>query len=141
MSDHVFPPTEQRTVVIPPDLRRRFEAFIGVRGWTPEEGVKILLAYAADALTPTSRTPEQVDAEWSAARAEMAILRHRAYLADEAIRTLRLNITGLAASNDQFRRSLALQRGRRDRLREAVAGLEAAGELDAAGEEDPDTPS
>lgn len=117
---------ERIAVPIPARLRTRFEAFIRERGWTPEEGVKILLAYAADALTASERPTEQLHNEWSAARAEMAILRHRAYLADEAIRTLRLNITGLEASNAQYQRSLAIQRARHDRLRRAVAELEAS---------------
>jgi len=113
-------------VRIPAGLRARFEAFVRERGWTPEEGVKILLAYAADVLTASERPADQLHNEWSAARAELAILRHRAYLADEAIRTLRLNITGLEASNSQYQRSLAMQRARRDRLRQAVAELEAS---------------
>lgn len=126
MSEVVFPQVERAAVEIPTHLRARFEIFIAERGWTPEEGVKILLAYAADVLTSSERSAEQIHNEWSAARGEMAILRHRAYLADEAIRTLRLNIAGLEASNSQYQRSLAIQRARRDRLRQAVAALEAS---------------
>ncbi len=116
---------ERVTVVIPPELAGRFESVIKKMGWTREEGVKILLAYGADALTSETRSAEEIYNEWAAARAEMAILRQRAYTAAEAIRTLKLNTTGLEASNNQYRQSLAVQRARLDRLRRTLAAAEA----------------
>ncbi|MDR7417646.1 MAG: hypothetical protein QN178_01895 [Armatimonadota bacterium] len=121
----VFPPTERITVEVPEEIKTEFDALIHRMGWTREEGIKILLAYGADTLTRAERSPDEVYNEWAAARAEMAVLRHRAYVAAEAIRSLSLNITGLTASNSQYQRSLAVQRARRDRLRRAVADLEA----------------
>lgn len=121
MSEVIFPRIERVTVVVPPALRARFEAFIERKRWTPEEGVKILLAYGADAVLRDLRTVEDAYGEWAAARAELSALRHRAYLADEAIRTLRMNIAGLEASNAQFERSLSQQRARQDRLRRLLA--------------------
>jgi hypothetical protein len=120
-----FPPMESLTVIIPRGLRGRFESFVHKMGWTPEEGVKILLAYGADVLVGQARSAEETYEAWASARAEMAILRQRAYIAAEAIRSLTMNITGLSASNDQYRRSLAFQRARRNRLRRRIADLPA----------------
>lgn len=124
MSDVVFPPLERVRVPIPPDLRPRFDAFIHERGWTPEEGVRILLAYGADTQTTHIIPPEETYNEWAADRAELAVLRHRAYIAYEAIRSLQMNITGLGAKNQQFERSIAMQQARQERLRRALADLE-----------------
>lgn len=127
MSDYVFPRLERVRVTVPEHLRERFRALVEEKGWTVEEGVKILLAYGADRMTVSSMGPDAAHNEWSAARAELAVLRHRAYIADEAIRSLRLNVTGLEASNRQFQRSLADQRARRDRLREELRRLDDGG--------------
>lgn len=124
MNDLVFPPVERVAVPIPSHLRQRFEDFVREKGWTLEEGVRILLAYGADALTRHRFTPEETYNEWAAARAEYAVLRHRAYIASEAIRTLTMNIAGLKAKNAQFERSLQQQYARRERLRQALEDLE-----------------
>ncbi|MDQ7850840.1 MAG: hypothetical protein QN152_09760 [Armatimonadota bacterium] len=124
-SQVVFPPLRRLRVCLPPDLGRRFAHFIREKGWTAEEGVKILLAYGGDALTLPDRTFAEVFNEWAAARAELAALRHRAYLADEAIRGLQMNITGLEATNAQFRESLAQQEARRARLQRTLTEREA----------------
>ncbi len=124
MTEIIFPRLERVAVPVPPGLSARFEAFIRDKGWTREEGVKILLAYGADYLTFEELTPEQLYNEWAAARAELSALRHRAYIADEAIRNLRLNITGLEASNSQFQRSFPQQRARRERLLHMLAERE-----------------
>lgn len=121
MSEVIFPRIERVTVAVPSALRARFEAFIEEKQWTPEEGVKILLAYGADAVMQDRRTAEDAYGEWAAARAELSALRHRAYLADQAIRTLKMNIAGLEASNAQFECSLSQQRARQDRLRQLLA--------------------
>lgn len=121
----VFPPLRRLRVRLPRDLDERFVRFIQEKGWTAEEGVKILLAYGADALTLPDRTFAEVFNEWAAARAELAALRHRAYLAGEAIRGLQMNTTGLEATNAQFQESLALQEARRARLLRTLAELEA----------------
>jgi hypothetical protein len=128
MSEYVFPRLERVTVTVPEHLRARFRAFIEAKGWTVEEGVKILLAYGVERLKALPVSLEAAHNEWSAARAELAVLRHRAYVADEAIRSLRLNITGLEATNRQFRHSLAQQRARRDHLREELRRVDGRGE-------------
>jgi hypothetical protein len=120
----IFPSLHGRKVRLPSDLQRPFTRFIREKGWTPEEGVKILHAYGADALGVSDRTSEDVYHAWAAARTELAALRHRAYLADEAIRGLHLNITGLEASNAQFAFSLRRQETRRDLLRHTLAELQ-----------------
>ncbi|MDR5684077.1 MAG: hypothetical protein QN163_08640 [Armatimonadota bacterium] len=80
-------------------------------GWNEEEGLRILLGYgAAVRLTPPPDDPLRA---LGAARAELATLRHRAYLADEAVRGLRMNLVGLEASVAQARRSLAYWEHRR----------------------------
>jgi chromosome segregation ATPase len=124
VSEPVFPQLERISVGIPGRLRDRFQAFIQEKHWTAEEGVKILLAYGADRLTAPRLSPDLAQDEWSAARAELAVLRHRAYVADEAIRTLKLNITGLEATNRQFERSLAQQRARRAALRRELERMD-----------------
>ncbi len=124
ISDVVYPPVERVGVPIPPALRAHFDAFTQERGWTLEDGVKILLAYGADALTAHIIPPEETYNEWAAARAELAVLRHRAYIAYEAIRSLQMNITGLEAKNQQFERSIAMQQARQKRLRRALVDLE-----------------
>ncbi|MDR7521213.1 MAG: hypothetical protein QN168_01995 [Armatimonadota bacterium] len=143
MGEVIFPSLERIAVRLPDRLRARLDAFIAMKGWTPQEAVKILLAYGADAMLAPSLTIEQIQNEWMAARAEMAVLRQRAYIADEAIRTLRLNLTGLERSNRQFEVSIRQQRARRDRLRQALTDREGGtGGADApsdrpAGEEGP----
>lgn len=122
MAKDSLPPLRRVALSLRGPLAERFEAFVRTKGWTPQEGAKILLAYAADLAVPRRRAPEEVRDEWSAARSELAVLRHRAYLAEDAIRTLRLNITGLEKSNLQFRASLAHQRARRERLRRSLPG-------------------
>lgn len=121
MSNLVFPPMERITVTVPGHLRERFERFVREKGWTAEEGVRILLAYAADAVAEHDFTPEETYNEWAAARAEFAVLRHRVYAASEAIRTMKMNITGLQAKNAQYERSLQVQYARRDRLLQGLA--------------------
>lgn len=123
MSDVILPPIDRVSVPIPSQLRPRFDAFIREKGWTQEEGARILLAYAADAFVDRQLTTEQTYNEWAAARAEYAVLRYRAYIAFEAIRTLKMNIAGLEAKNAQYERSLQLQYARRERLRQELAEL------------------
>jgi len=84
----------------------RFEQFLKRMGWSDEDAVKILLAYALAVAKGSGLTPEQVRDELGAARAELATLRHRAFMADDTIRTLEMNITGFTAALDQFERSL-----------------------------------
>ncbi|MDR7414368.1 MAG: hypothetical protein QN202_09315 [Armatimonadota bacterium] len=81
------------------------DGVLRTEGWTEPEGLRILLGYgAAVHLWPA---PDDALRALGAARAELATLRHRAYLADEAVRGLRMNLVGLEASVEQARRSLA----------------------------------
>ncbi|MDR7416339.1 MAG: hypothetical protein QN193_01965 [Armatimonadota bacterium] len=103
------------------DLWAEVESVLRAEGWREEEGLRILLGYgAAVHLDGPSEDPLRA---LRTARAELATLRHRAYLADEAVRGLRMNLTGLEASLRQARRSLdRLEREirvLRDRAREA----------------------
>jgi len=80
------------------------EPVIHAQGWRGDEGVRLLLGYgAAVHLDPPE---EDLLGALGALRAELATLRHRAFLADQAVRTLRMNRTGLEASVAQARRSL-----------------------------------
>lgn len=120
---YIFPRMGGLTVRLRPPLRREFEAFIVERGWTPEEGVKILLGYAA-AVTRASRLSlDEVRNELGAARGELAALRHRAYMADDAIQTLRMNVTGFEKALDQFERTLPRLQHEHDRLQTRSAAL------------------
>ncbi len=94
------------TVHIPLDEEAwsRVQPVLQQEGWNQEEGLRILLGYgAAVHLLPPPDDPLRA---LGAARAELATLRHRAYLADEAVRSLRMNLVGLEASVTQARRSL-----------------------------------
>lgn len=97
------------------------EAVLRAEGWRMEEGARILLGYGA--AVHLDGTPQDLLRALRTARAELATLRHRAYLADEALRGLRMNLTGLEASLRQARQSLErLEREvgvLRDRAREA----------------------
>jgi chromosome segregation ATPase len=106
MKVYVFPRLARLRIELLDELAERLRAFADARGWALGEAVKILLAYAADTREHRARTTGQISNEWSAARAEMARLRHRAYSADEGIRSLQMNARGLEASNGQFQRSL-----------------------------------
>jgi len=64
-----LPPLQWLRVCMPRILGERFAHFIREKGRTAEEGVKILLAYGADALTLPDRTFSEVFNEWAAARA------------------------------------------------------------------------
>ncbi len=83
-----------------------FEQFILAMRWPAEDAVKILLAYPLAIEKGRGLSPEQVRDELGAARAELATLRHRAFMADETIRTLEMNVTGFTAAIDQFERLL-----------------------------------
>ncbi|MDR5694820.1 MAG: hypothetical protein QN189_12025 [Armatimonadota bacterium] len=83
---------------------RQVVEVIRAQGWREEEGIRILLGYgfAVHAGTPKDDLLHSL----GAARGELATLRHRAYVADESIRALEMNITGLTASLEQGKRSL-----------------------------------
>lgn len=114
----VFPPLAAVRLYLHGDLRGEFEAMIRDRGWTEEEGVKILLAYAAAAARGPRLSPDQSRDELGAARGELSVLRHRAFMADDGIKTLRMNVTGYEKSLEQFARTLP-------RLRQAEQELQA----------------
>ncbi len=104
------------------------ESVIRAQGWREEEGLRILLGYgAAVHLDPLE---EDSLAALGAIRAELATLRHRAFLADEALRTLRMNRTGLAASLAQGHRSVRRMQRELSDLRERArkAGVVLTGE-------------
>jgi hypothetical protein len=121
----LFPRVVRLTVALPDALRQRLETFAAARGWRVEEAARLLLAYAVVTRAGRALTPEETVNSWGAARAELALLRHRAYLADDAARTLRMNVTGLEASNAQYRRSLPAVEAEVARLAAEVRDLEA----------------
>ncbi|MDR5710096.1 MAG: hypothetical protein QN172_04000 [Armatimonadota bacterium] len=91
-------------VILDEETWAEVEAVLRAEGWREEEGLRILVGYgAAVHLDEASEDPLRA---WGAARAELATLRHRAYLADEAVRALRMNLTGLLTSVRQARQSL-----------------------------------
>ncbi|MDR7555783.1 MAG: hypothetical protein QN157_09255 [Armatimonadota bacterium] len=125
MTTLIFPKVAQVTVALPDGLRQRLETFAAARGWGVDEAARLLLAYAVVTRAGRALTPEETVNSWSAARAELALLRHRAYLADDAARTLRMNVTGLEASNTQYRRSLPAVEAEVARLEAEIRDLEA----------------
>jgi hypothetical protein len=102
----IFPPMERVRVRLHGKTRRDFEALLRARGWTAEEGVKILLGYAAALARADRLSAEGRRNELGAARGELAVLRHRAFMADDAIRTLTMNVTGFEKSLEQFAKTL-----------------------------------
>jgi hypothetical protein len=79
--------------------------------WPAKDAARILLAYPAVVARGRGLSPQDVRDELGAARAELATLRHRAYMADEAIQALERNVTGFTASLRQFEKLLpSLQR-------------------------------
>jgi hypothetical protein len=124
MNRVIFPPVVHVTVDIFPDLQARFEDLVRDKDWKPEEAARILLAYGAETLAGHRLSSEETYNEWAAARAEYAVLRHRAYTASEAIRTMKMNISGLQPKNAQYKRSLQQQYARRERLRQALGAFE-----------------
>jgi hypothetical protein len=103
---YIFPPMERVVINLRGALRRDFEALAHDKGWTAEEGVKILLGYAAAVARQGRLSAEEARNELGAARGELAVLRHRAFMADDGIKTLTMNITGFEKSLEQFARSL-----------------------------------
>jgi len=120
---YIFPRMAALTVHLRPPLRRAFEALIAERGWTPEEGIKILLGYAAAVARGRRLSLEEVRNELGAARGELAALRHRAFTADDAIQALRMNVTGFEKSLDQFARTLPRLQHEHDVLQARCAAL------------------
>jgi len=105
------PPLERVQVRLCGSLLAQFEQFMRAMGWPAEDAVKILIAYPLAIAKGSGRSQEQVRDDLGAARAELATLRHRAFMADETIRTLEMNVTGFSASIEQFERFLpALER-------------------------------
>ncbi|HXF81799.1 MAG TPA: hypothetical protein VNN19_03485 [bacterium] len=137
----VFPPMGRVRVRLHGKTRRDFEALIRERGWTAEEGVKILLGYAAALARADRLSAEDRRHELGAARGELAVLRHRAFMADDAMRTLTMNVTGFEKSLEQFEKTLPRldrqERELRARLDELVT--EAARRGIAIAPEDPET--
>jgi hypothetical protein len=108
------------TVTVPVDLPvwEQVREVARSQGWSDADAVLILLGYgAAVHLDTPSDDPL---AALGAARAELALLRHRVFAAMEAIRDLQMNITGLTASIAQAERSLAVLQPLVDRLRAAA---------------------
>lgn len=84
---------------------RRVLHVVEAQGWRVEEGVRILVGYGG-AVALGAGDDDPVHA-LGALRGELASLRHRAYMADEAVRNLQMNLTGLNAEVTQAERSLA----------------------------------
>jgi hypothetical protein len=107
------------------EQRQAFERFLEVMRWPAEDAAKILLAYPAAIADGEGLSPEQAREALGAARAELATLRHRAFMADETIRTLEMNVAGFTAAIAQFDRSRPLLAGRRYALLARCEGLAA----------------
>ncbi len=105
-AEGLFPSLERVQVRLCGSSLSLFEQFIRVMGWPAEDAVKILLAYPLAIEKGKGLSSAQVRDELGAARAELATLRHRAFMADETIRTLEMNVTGFTAAIEQFERSL-----------------------------------
>jgi hypothetical protein len=103
---YVFPEMARVEIHLDGALRREFEVLIREKGWTAEEGVKILLGYASAVARHGRLSAEEARNELGAARGELGVLRHRAYMADDGIRTLKMNVTGFEKSLEQFEKSL-----------------------------------
>ena len=102
----LFPPLERVQVRLCGSCLNLFERFVRAMGWPTGDAVKILLAYPLAIEKGRGLSPEQVRDELGGARAELATLRHRAFMADETVRTLEMNVTGFTAAIEQFERSL-----------------------------------
>ncbi len=101
-TERTVPSLTQVSIRLHGTMLARFEAFCRAAGWPPEDTVRILLAYPSVVKRGSGLSPQEVRDEMGAARGELATLRHRAYMADEALRTLEWNITGFTASLQQF---------------------------------------
>ncbi len=124
----IFPPLKQVRICLREDFLDRFEAFVREAGWLVEDATRILLAYPAVVAMGSTLSPEGVRDELGAARGELATLRHRAFMADDTIRTLKMNVAGFAAALQQFEKLLPeLEREEASlRTRLATLGAEAA---------------
>lgn len=103
---YLFPPLGRVRLRLCGSCLNLFEQFVRAMGWPAEDAAKILLAYPLVIEKGKGLSPEQVRDELGGARAELATLRHRAFMADETIRTLEMNVTGFTAALEQFERSL-----------------------------------
>jgi len=119
----IFPPLASVRLPLDGGLRHEFETMLHERGWTEEEGVKILLAYAVAAARAPRLSPEQSRDELGASRGELAVLRHRAFMADDGIKTLRMNVTGYEKSLQQFEKTLPRLRREEQDLRARLERL------------------
>ena len=104
-------------------LLDRFEAFVKEAGWPSDDAARILLAYPAVVAMGRPLPPEGVREELGGARGELATLRHRAFMADETIRVLKMNVAGFAAALNQFERLLPELEGEEARLRGRLSTL------------------
>ncbi|MDQ7819044.1 MAG: hypothetical protein QN173_05930 [Armatimonadota bacterium] len=116
------------TLVLEPALWARVLDLARAQGWSPEDAVLILLGYGA-AAHADGHEHGAADA-LGAARAELALLRHRVFEAREAVRDLQMNVTGLTASIAQAEKSLAL-------LEPLVGRLRTPGGRASAAQEEP----
>lgn len=120
---YIFPPMAGLMVRLRGPVRREFEALIHEKGWTTEEGVKILLGYAAAVARGSRLAEEEAHNELGAARGEMAALRHRAFMADDGIQTLKMNVTGFEKMLEQFEKSLPRLERENEELRQHLERL------------------
>jgi chromosome segregation ATPase len=120
---YIFPEMARVAVHLDGAVRREFEVLIREKGWTAEEGIKILLGYAAAVARQARLSEEEARNELGAARGELAVLRHRAYMADDGIRTLKMNVTGFEKSLEQFEKSLPRMEREHQELEAQLDGL------------------
>jgi hypothetical protein len=96
------------------------QEILSAQRWREEEGLGILAGYGFG--VHVESYAEDVLYAFGAARGELSSLRHRTFMADDAVRNLKMNLTGLRASVQQARRSL-------ERLQEEVAALRMRAQL------------
>jgi hypothetical protein len=96
------------------------QEILSTQRWQEEEGIRILAGYGFG--VHVDAPAEDLLHAFGAARGELSSLRHRAFMADDAVRNLKMNLTGLRASVQQARQSL-------ERLQEEVAALRKQAQL------------
>lgn len=139
---YVFPALGRSTVHLSGDLLRRVDVYAHAQGWTVEQALRFLLAYAAEDVRGRRLLVEECGNELTAARNELWLLQQRAMAAEDTIQTLKTHLSGLealiAVTHSLCRKLTDEQSRLRQRL-EAMAGDGVRPGI-ALGEEVPEAP-